>query len=195
MIAPSILVTFTENTTVAIAFAGTSIFIPSFINCSTEYVLSPTVTSACGSPCISALFSKIDFKSVSFTVVLPSTSPVFSTEIVYVIMSPSLAGASTFVPSLVIALVFSVFIIDVLTVSLVSSLAIAKFSIVPVASSLTFTLKLTVFVPSTPSTVGSTSTNHLKDVTLSCSSLNSVKLAISSSGSTYVVPSGITSVT
>ena len=76
-----------------------------------------------------------------------------------------------------------------------SPLAIARFEIVPVASSLTFTLKLTVVIPSVPSIVGSTSTNHLKDVTLPCSSLNSVKLEISSSGSTYVVPSGITSVT
>ena len=184
VIAPLILVTFTENTTVAVVFGATLTEIPD-INSSALYVLSPTVTS----PFISALFFNIVSKFSSFTVTVPATSPVFSTEIVYVIISPTLA-TSTCVLSLVITLDLFVVMIAVLVgfPSLLSSpLAIAIFSIVPVASSFTLTLNCSVVVES-----ASISTNHLKDVTFPFSSAN---VSTSSVLDTYVVPSGIASVT
>ena len=75
---------------------------------------------------------------MSFTTVLPCTFPVFVTDIVYVIISPTLA-TSTVSSSLVITLVLSVVIIDVSVLLLSSPLAIATFSIDPVAPSLTLT--------------------------------------------------------
>ena len=149
--------------------------------------VSPTLITTF--PCISALFSNIVAKSASFTVVVPSTVPVFCTDIVYVITSPTFA-TSTGVPSLVITLVLSVVMIDVSVSSpslLSSPLAIATFEIVPVASSLTLTVNSTVVVA-----LASTSTNHLKDVTFS---LSFGKVSTSPILDTYVVPAGISSVT
>ena len=130
---------------------------------------------------------------MSFTTVLPCTFPVFVTEIVYVIVSPTLAVSTGSVsPSLVITLVLFVVIIDVSVLLLSSPLAIAKFSIVPVAPSFTLTLNSNVVVPLISSVDASISTNHLKDVTLPFASVNS---STSCALDTYVVPSGIASVT
>ena len=148
--------------------------------------VSPTLITTF--PCISALFSNIVAKSASLTVVVPSTVPVFCTEIVYVIMSPIFAS-STCVSPLVITLVLSVVMIDVSVgfPSLLSSpLAIATFEIVPVASSLTVTVKFTDVVE-----FASISTIHLKDVT-TVSFLNSSAFGVLD---TYVVPVGIASLT
>ena len=178
-ISPSILVTSTENTTFAVEFSATSTKIPE-INSSAVYVLSPTVTF----PFIFA-FCNMFAKSLSFTIILPGTLPVFSTDIVYVMISPTFA-TSTGVSFLVITLVLSVLIIDVSVLLLSSPLAIATFSIVPVAPSLTITVKFTVVVA-----FASISTNHLKDVT-------TVPLSNSSAFGvldTYVVLAGISSVT
>ena len=191
VIAPSILVTSIENSTVTVDSAGTLISLIPAIKSSAVFVSSITVspTLITTFPCISALFSNIVAKSASFTVVIPSTVPVFCTEIVYVITSPTLA-VSTVSPSLVMTLVLSALIIDVSVgfPSLLSSpLAIATFEMVPVASSLTLTENSTVFVP-----FASTSTNHLKDVTFSSASLNVSAFSVLD---TYVVPSGMASVT
>ena len=191
VIAPSILVTIIENSTVTVDSAGTLMSLIPAIKSSDVLVSSITVspTLITTFPFISALFSNIVAKSASFIVVVPSTVPVFCTEIVYVIMSPTFA-TSTGIPSLVITLVLSVVMIDVSVSSpslLSSPLAIATFEIVPVASLLTFTVNSTVFVE-----FASTSTNHLKDVTFS---LSFGKVSAFPILDTYVVPSGIASVT
>ena len=178
-ISPSILVTSIENTTFAVEFSATSTKIPE-INSSAEYVLSPTVTF----PFIFA-FCNMFAKSSSFTMILPGTLPVFSTDIVYVMISPTFA-TSTGVPFLVIILVLSVLMIDVSVLLLSSPLAIATFSIDPVVPSLTITVKFTDVVE-----FASISTIHLKDVT-------TVPLSNSSAFGvldTYVVFSGMLSVT
>ena len=196
VIVPSIFVTFIENSTVTVDSASTLMsFIPAIKSSDvlvSSITVSPTLITTF--PCISALFSKIVAKSASLTVVFPSTVPVFSTEIVYVIISPIFA-TSTGVPSLVITLVLSVVMIDVSVgfPSLLSSpLAIATFEMVPVTSSLTLTVNSTVVVPEASSVDASISTNHLKDVTLPSTSVNVSTFPILD---TYVVPSGIVSVT
>ena len=195
-ITPSIFVTFIENSTVTVVSAGILISLIPVIKSSDVFVSSITVspTLITTSPCISALLSNIVAKSASLTVVVPSTVPVFCTEIVYVITSPTFATL-TGVPSLVITLVLSALMIDVSVgfPSLLSSpLAIATFEIVPVASSLTLTVNSTVVFPSSSSVLAFTSTNHLKDVTLPSASVN---VSTSPILDTYVVPSGIASVT
>ena len=100
------------------------------------------------------------------------------------ILSPILA--TLIFESSFITLVLDVVIIDVCVSLLLSPLAIATFEIVP-ASSLTITENSTVVVP-----FASTSTNHLKDVTLPSVSVN---VSTSPILDTYVVPSGIASLT
>ena len=195
VIAPLILVTFIENSTVTVDSAGTLMSLIPAIKSSDVFVSSITVspTLITTFPCISALFSNIVAKSASFTVVVPSTVPVFCTEIVYVILSPILATL-TFESSF-ITLVLSVVMTDVSVgfPSLLSSpLAIATLEMVPVASSLTLTVNSTVVVPLTSSVDASTSTNHLKDVTVS---LSFGKVSTFPILDTYVVPAGIASVT
>ena len=98
VIFPSILFTLIVNTTFALPFAGTTIFsIPLIKSCA---VLSVDTTSSplniVTFPTISAFSSaKIPSKLLSLTVVVPSLSPVFVIEIVYVISSPIIAGSET----------------------------------------------------------------------------------------------------
>ena len=86
---------------------------------------------------------------ISFTTVVPFILPVFVTDIVYVIVSPTLATSTVF-PSLVMTLVLSVFMIDVSVLLLSSPLAKATFSIVSVAPSSTVTWNCNVFTSFAP---------------------------------------------
>ena len=147
LISPCIFFILIVNITFASPCADTSIsFIP-FIK-SSAFLSFETISSSFNidtSPTISAFPSaNISFKSISFTVVFPSISPVFFTVIVYVILSFIFAGSCIVfqfsLNSLDTILVFSCSIIAVFTSSDGVPFAIAIFKIVPVIFSFTFTV-------------------------------------------------------
>ena len=152
-ISPTILLILTVATTFAVVIAGISNSYPS-ANLSTSILsVSFSSTKTFISPTTSAFSSTktLFFKSESVIFVLPAISPLFFTEIVYVISSPFFAGASTSSPSLIITLDFvgssnTGFFVG--SSSPFSSVvffpsAIATFFIVPLASSFTLTLNET----------------------------------------------------
>ena len=130
-IAPSTLTTLTVNVLVAVSLA------PNTIDHTTESFASETIAPSC------AETNSVPSGTLSCIYVVPSASPVFSTVIVYVIKSPTLA-TSTSSSFLVIILVLFALIIDVFVSfpssgsfvgSVLSSpFAIAVFAITPAVS-------------------------------------------------------------
>ena len=136
VITPFIDITSTANSLVTVSPAGTV----------TDHITESCVSETIAPSCAETNF--VPSGTVSVMYVVPSTSPVFSTVIVYVIKSPILA-ISTISSFLVITLDLLVFIIAVSVGSpslLSSPFAIAVFDIVPVTSSFTFTVNLVITV-------------------------------------------------
>ena len=130
-IVPSMLITSTINFFVILLLAGTLMFSHVTVLLSFE-IFAPAVDT-----------NFVPSGTLSVIVVIPSTSPVFSTVIVYNILSPTLAISFcllTDLASLIIALLFSAFIIAVFVSLLSFPFAIAIFDIVPVTFSSTFTV-------------------------------------------------------
>ena len=131
----SIFFTITTNDFEIVPSAGTLIFSHNSISLLSD-IFAPSAELA---------FNSVPSGTLSLIVVIPSTFPVLFTVIVYFISSPTLA-ISTFCPSLLISLVFSLVIIVVFSSLLSSPFATATFEIVPSIFSFTITVNLTEVV-------------------------------------------------
>ena len=131
----SIFFTITTNDLEIVPSAGTFMFSHNNISLLSD-IFAPSAELA---------FNSVPSGTLSLIVVIPSTFPVLFTVIVYLISSPTLA-ISTFCPSLLISLVFSLVIIAVFSSLLSSPFATATFEIVPSIFSFTITVNLTEVV-------------------------------------------------
>ena len=172
----SIFFTITTNDFETVPSAGTLIFSHNSISLLSD-IFAPSAELA---------FNSVPSGTLSLIVVIPSTFPVLFTVIVYLISSPTLA-ISTFCPSLLISLVFSLVIIAVFSSLLSSPFATAIFEIVPSIFSFTITVNLTEVVSPV-----FTSTSHFTPKISSFSDLITVP---SFSTDSNVVFDGILSVT
>ena len=172
----SIFFTITTNDLEIVPSAGTFMFSHNNISLLSD-IFAPSAELA---------FNSVPSGTLSLIVVIPSTFPVLFTVIVYLISSPTLA-ISTFCPSLLISLVFSLVIIAVFSSLLSSPFATAIFEIVPSIFSFTITVNLTEVVSPV-----FTSTSHFTPKISSFSDLITVP---SFSTDSNVVFDGILSVT
>ena len=131
----SIFFTITTNDLEIVPSAGTFMFSHNNISLLSD-IFAPSAELA---------FNSVPSGTLSLIVVIPSTFPVLFTVIVYLISSPTLA-ISTFCPSLLISLVFSLVIIAVFSSLLSSPFATATFEIVPSIFSFTITVNFTEVV-------------------------------------------------
>ena len=138
------LPTVTSKLTVVVPFASTSTFIPS-ANCSAVYSVASLFTFIL--PSTKVVPSGI----VSATIAFPSTSPVFVTVIVYVIVSPCFTSVPVtdvfpFTVAVFVALIIGVCVSGFSSSPVSSPFTVALFIIAPLAFSFTTTVNVTVAV-------------------------------------------------